>query len=415
MIEKLIPVSNIVVPPPDPSKTPFSIPFCHTLAESIEHDGLLHPPVVAPVPGLPDRYTLVCGTKRFYAMSEILKYPDILCRVANGLDDELVMSARDAENVFRMGLSESQLQVCLIEWQAIYAKRHPSAEGSGASQRQAAEVVEAVEAVEEATGVAATEAEKAEITKTVAEANKPFYKVLMETLGVSRSSANRLARIARNLDVEQVAVLHVHKATNATVDALAALGDKEAIDKAIKLIASGMAHDEACRQAGSVVLDRKAEEETAKATAKHEKAAKAAKRNGQPAPPPAGPEPPQLRPEHAQTDEEWLVVNCPVLMANLKRKGPFKRDAILYRRMIESLSRQRVAWKKFVAEAKHADGNGGFFAAVIRVTRAAHPSQWYVCEVCAGTGKNKELTGTAANDTCQGCYGAAYKMKLSDD
>ena len=98
-----------------------------------------------------------------------------------------------------------------------------------------------------------------------------------------------------------------------------------------------------------------------------------------------------------------------MILKSLKRTGPFKRDAILYRRMQRAIVKLRTTAKKPLAEAKHADGNGAFFGALAQLVKASHPSDWMVCDGCNGTGYvvGPERDGKEAKQTCGQCYGGA--------
>ncbi len=214
-------------------------------------------------------------------------------------------------------------------------------------------------------------------------------------------AAGRLARIAKHLDKDQIEVLDKHKVTNENYERLAALASREHIDKAIKLIASGMDHAEAIRQAAKAKKD----------------AGKKGSLTGQqkavvPKPPKAPP-----KPNDADlTDEESLVARCDVMLKTLKRKGPFKRTPSFTRRISETLARLRTSVKKPLQEAKNADGNGAFYGHLTKLTRATHPSKWLVCGVCNGTGSvlGTDKDGKEANLQCTKCFGASYLIQLED-
>jgi ParB-like chromosome segregation protein Spo0J len=405
-----IAVADILMDKPNAEDRTFSKEFAESLARSIESDGLLHEPIVRPVPDQPGKYKELTGRHRIYAMGKVLKYETIPCKIApaNMTEDEAV-AIEDAENLWRLGLDDAQTKKALIRWQKIYDAKHPAASGRGADAKRAKIVREKVaEAQAQANGEPVDEKK---IAEQVAADNKSFMQVIQETLKVSRATAARLARVARNLEPEQIDVLSKHKVTDNITDQLAGLGDREAIVKAINLIASGMDHAEAVRQAAKPVREKKAAEKKGPPTREQAQVAANARKAAAKAPPaPKAPKDKEL------TDEEWLAQHCDPILKGLKRKGPFKRDAILYRRLKDTLPKLRTSSKKALAEAKSSDGNGGFFGALVRVVKAAHPSNWLICGGCNGTGHvtAPDKEGRESKQTCTQCHGAAYKLKLED-
>jgi hypothetical protein len=116
------------------------------------------------------------------------------------------------------------------------------------------------------------------------------------------------------------------------------------------------------------------------------------------------------------TDGEWLDTYCEGLLRLLKRTGPYKRDAILYRRIMGLLPNFRKNSKDALQRAKHPDGNGAFYGTLLRLVKASHPSQWYLCGACDGTGVGpaEEGEGKDARPQCSKCWGAAYRLKIED-
>lgn len=387
MRTELIPIANLVMDKPDPADRTFRRDFCESLAVSLQQDGLLYKPVVQPVPGKPNFYRVLDGRHRVYTAGKILKWTEIACEVADGLDADLARSAVLAGNLFRNSLDDAQTAKALIEWQAIYAKKHPDASGTGRAQKVVAEAKKAVAAAQAAGEEAAPDV----VAAAAGETTKPFAEVVAGTLGVKKSTAAKLARQAKNLTVEQVDLLTAAKASKETFDAVAKLETPAAVDAAVKLIASGMDHAEAVRQA----VKQKAPK--VKASKGTEGSATAA---------PVRPK----KPKAAElTDDEWIDQNCGVLLKLLRHKTPFRRDAILYRRISEGLTKFRAHCKAPIAEAKASGGNGGFWSAVYRTVMAAHPRDWQVCGLCNGTGKDREASDPK-NNMCKKCFGAAYYL-----
>jgi hypothetical protein len=110
------------------------------------------------------------------------------------------------------------------------------------------------------------------------------------------------------------------------------------------------------------------------------------------------------------SDEEWLETHCSKMMAILPYKNAYKRDAILYRRLAEKTIAYRTSAKKPVAEAKKPAENGLFFSFVFKLTRAAHPMHWLICDGCNGTGRKPEDKSLS----CGKCLGGGYKVKFEE-
>ena len=110
------------------------------------------------------------------------------------------------------------------------------------------------------------------------------------------------------------------------------------------------------------------------------------------------------------TDQEWLTAYCKKLLEALPFKAAFRRDAILYRRLSEILPRFRTSTKKALAEAKKPGENGLFYASLLKVVRASHPMDWFICDGCNGTGH----LPNAKDQWCGKCLGGGYKLKFEE-
>jgi ParB/RepB/Spo0J family partition protein len=183
-----IPVDCLVMERPDQSKS--AAKFCAELARSIAHDGLLQPPVVQPDLTRPGLYRVIAGRKRIWAMSEELGWPVIPCSVVEGLDAEMTESAQIAENLFREELPEAQRLLAIQRWKDIYERHHPLSTATGRKDRILATEVRRRADEAEAAGQQVNEKE---IEAEVAAEAKPFTEVVMNTLGVSRATAPRMA------------------------------------------------------------------------------------------------------------------------------------------------------------------------------------------------------------------------------
>ena len=402
---KVITIAEIKMDKPKPEERTFSKQFCEELAESIRLVGLIHRPVVREIKGDPKyKYRIVAGRNRLYACGKILMWTEIECDVApDTMSDQEARAVELAENLWRSGLDDAQTKKALAEWHALYVAAHPLSEEKAVGTKREKVVKEKV-AEAEAKGETVDESAREAIVKAVAAASKPFSKVLQETLKVSPATAGRLARVAKNLEPTQIDVLEKHKVTNDNYDKLAGLGSKDLIDKAIGLISDGVDPTEAIRQAAEVKGKRKAAKKKQPPTSLQESLV-----------PKASETPPRAK-DSELTDAAWMSAHCDVMLKTLKRSGPYKRDAILYRRIIGVLSRFRTIVKKPLDEAKNAEGNGAFYASLFRLVHAMHPSLWVPCGTCNGTGSalGPDADGREAKLNCPKCHGSAYLLRLED-
>jgi ParB/RepB/Spo0J family partition protein len=387
MLQIDIPVDCLIMEPPDQTKS--MAQFCEGLARSIDHDGLLQPPVVRPDPASPGLYRVIAGRKRIYAMAEVLGWPDIPCLVASGLDAEMAESAELAENLFRVEPPKAKRVLAVQRWKQIYERRHPLAAMPAGPAKAAAVAAEVGRRVQAASANGQPRNQE-QVKAEVAEESKPYWQVLRDTLGLSDRTAQRLAEIARDLTPNQLRCLARHEASLRVCERLAKLDDEAAVAKAINFIESGMDHLDAVRlaekAAGKTPEDEPAEQDLS----------------------------PSKEPD--LTDDEWLDTNCKQMLHLLRKKGPFRKDAILYRRIFKCLVSFRGNTKKALAEAKgRAEGNGPFYYTILRAVRASHPGQWHLCAACDGTGQvSKAKDGKTVKEQCPTCFGAAYRLRIED-
>ena len=208
------------------------------------------------------------------------------------------------------------------------------------------------------------------------------------------AQANRYKNTAERIDNETRATLEGAGATQTQIDQIATLKEPEAINSAAALIAAGKDVDEAFREAKKIKKQTKAEKAKAesKANGKTDNAVA---------------EPPN---ESEMTDQEWLDTYCSKVMGCLAVKAGFRADAILYRRINQTLVKFRGSVKKQLKEAKLLSGNGGFYSVVKRLVKAAHPMHWLICDGCFG----KVHPENDKTVQCNKCYGSGYKLKIED-
>ena len=134
------------------------------------------------------------------------------------MTEDEAKAIEDAENLWRLGLNDAQMKKALIRWQRIYDAKHPAASGKGTAAKQAKLVKEKV-AEAEAKGET-VDAEQGGAEQVAAE-NKPFSKVIEETLKVSAATDGPTRRVAKHLEPEQIDALENNKVTDHITDKLA--------------------------------------------------------------------------------------------------------------------------------------------------------------------------------------------------
>jgi ParB-like chromosome segregation protein Spo0J len=365
-----VPKSLIKFDPVDSSKRSFVKEFAEKLAKSIESDGLLHPPILFRSADK-SYYTVKAGRHRIYACCKILGWDFVPCIVLEEGDDDLAESIDYATNLFVNPLNEPQSRAAIHRWNEIYKSRQSS---------------------------------KKTTARGTERKNDGFAGELQSALGVGKAMAHRIANTANVITPADREILEGAGVTQSKIDDIAQLKEPEAVQAAVNLTAAGMAPEEAIRKAKK---DKEARKAAAKAAAPPKET-----KPPKPGKPPKETKPPKEAPKKAadMTDEEWLETHCGKLLGNLPFKAAFKRDAILYRRISESLVRFRTGTKKALAEAKHTGENGAFFANIYRIVRAAHPMNWFICEGCLGTGHTPE----DKSKQCNKCLGGAYKVKFEE-
>ena len=104
------------------------------------------------------------------------------------------------------------------------------------------------------------------------------------------------------------------------------------------------------------------------------------------------------------SDEEWLEAYCSEILAKLKYKAIFKKDAILYRHSSDLRHKLRAGSKKLLAQGK-GQLVGPFFLLYARFINTDHPRSWLHCGPCGGTG----MSGDGSR--CSYCYGNGYSTR----
>jgi ParB-like chromosome segregation protein Spo0J len=436
-----IPRDQIVIPKADNALRPFLKEYAEILADSIKDIGILQPPGVRPVTR-PDGtvfYEVVYGKHRTYAMGKILGWEKIPCTVLEGDEyqsEEGAGTATIIENMIHNAYTPSQYYANIAMLKKYHALRHPGTEGKGARflarldayrekfrlaavayEEAQAKLAEANERGDTAAAAQATEEVKtAETAKTEAKAKLKdtksvvkeaagekvgtFAKTLAKQTGRSKTAVHRDIQIADNLTQEQIEALTKAGIKHGGLLDVARIQDPQARAKCVKLIATGMGVEDAVREAGR--------------EAKPVPKKKGAKGKAEPA---AAAAPAEKEASFDDLpDDEWVKATCgsPVngqtpILALLKKKARFQRDAVLYRKTSNVRRKFQKALREALAEYKAAaggDGSGIFYNMLYRLAYVKHPSAWLVCGACSGTGKDKEKPG----EDCKVCFGAAYRI-----
>ena len=338
----------------DPAIRSFSKEFAKSLAKSIESEGLLSPPIAL---NLGDgTYEVKAGRHRAYACFKILNWKEMPFIVMDDGPDELADAVDVASNLFTHALDEKQTRAAIKKWREIYLRAQPTTRSRGRERK-----------------------------------HDGFAGEIEATLGVSKRQAQRLATTAANITVDDRQTLEGAGVAQSKIDEIAAIKDPEAIQAAVGLATSGIPAEEAVRRGKKVKSDKaeKAPTDTRKPEAAKE---------------------PQPKNATELTDEEWLTTHCKKLVEALPSKSAYKRDAIIYRRIVNSLIKFRTSTKKALAEGKKPGENGVFYASLCKVVRASHPMDWFICDGCNGKGHLPD-----ANDKpCSKCLGGGYKLKFED-
>ena len=336
----------------DPTHRSFSKEFAEKLSKSLESEGLIHPPLAVDLGN--GSYQVRNGRHRCFSCFNLLKWETMPFTVISDGPDDLAEAIEIAANLFSNPLNESQTRLAVQKWHEIYLKTHSRKTRDGDEAK-----------------------------------NDGFAAEIKSTLGVSKRQAHRMATTAKNISAEDRATLEASGVPQNQIDKIAEIRDPEQISAAVNLAASGMPVAEAVSRGKK---------------AKKEKVEKAASDAGKPAKEDKRAKPPEL------TDDEWLATHCKKLVEALPFKNAFKRDAILYRRIIENLGKFRTATKKALAEAKKPGENGLFYASLFKVVNASHPMNWLICEKCNGKGHAPETK----DKPCGGCLGGGFKLKFEN-
>jgi hypothetical protein len=415
-----VPADHVVLDQAPASERTFDLAFCtNGLAMSIRAQGLLYEPIVQPVAGRPGHYAVRAGRHRAYTCLNVLKWAELPCKVApEDWDEDMVRMAEIGDNLFRTNLEPERLRLHVIAWRQLHEKKRdalgkaqpdaPQGQNISVRQRARAEAAAGVERVAtgliEAARAAGEEVDEereaelrgqaearrpgleAEARGRLDEASRSFSAVLSQSLGISIRAARRLARQARVFDPDTIKVLGPLKLGTKVYDKLAALEDREAIEAAVKLICSGSDPAQAIRVASRPKREREAA------------AARAAGATVEVV-------------EADLTDEEWLEQNCGTILRILRQKtkrlAPFRRDALLYRRVCEPLAKFRGAVKKGLHEARDPTGqNGLFYMRIASISHLSHPSHWQICGMCDGSGVARDRPG----ECCSKCVGGGYTV-----
>jgi ParB-like chromosome segregation protein Spo0J len=348
-----IQISAIRMNKPDPLRRTFSKDNAERIAKSIESEGLIHPPIVTDHGD--GTYEPVAGMHRLYAVKKILGWTEVPCFILQPGDDDLAEQIEIATNLFVQPLSEPQCRLAVQRWREIFVRKNPEKTTRGTERKR-----------------------------------DGFASQVAGALGVSESQAQRIATTAKVISPEDRQLLESAGTSQTSIDEIAQLREPEAVAAAVALTAAGKPVEEAIRHGKKCKADAKTKKTPVKADAP-EPAAKPAKAS-------------------EMTDDEWLAAHCGRVLEALPYKNAFRRDAVLYRRMIESIVKLRGAAKKPLAEAKKPAENGSFYANLYRIVRTSHPMNWLICEKCDGHGHDK----ADKSKVCGVCLGGGYKVKFEE-
>lgn len=392
---QLILCKQIRVPADYRANRTFKPAVCKNLAESISHIGLLQPIGVAALLLADGDYTheLTFGEHRLVAVRDHLKEEAIQCTVFLDFDEEDRAISRVIENLYRNEPTREQFLLNVQRWSKYYESKHPdhanetrrvSAKKATAARKPRSEKSSAVAEnsikpenqigfplkIDETTAVEPT------VDPTTDSPESPcFASVLSDLTGQSRTSSVRTARIARSLDPDQITVLSAKKVNQGDMGTLAGIKDKDARNKAVNLVASGMPVASAVAAA-----------------------------NGTPDP--------EADNDSGLTDDQWVEQYCVDIRLRLAgNTTAFDRSARLYRQVTEARRTFKGKVGKHVSELLKQSSPGPFGRLVAQICNVSHPREWLVCGTCNGSGNVIHDTPAASATRCTKCFGDGFKLK----
>ncbi len=197
--------------------------------------------------------------------------------------------------------------------------------------------------------------------KPRADESKRFNKAPTVATGMKPSTARGRLTVAAKISEENLELLTALKITKADLKRLAAVEDPIERRAAITAVLAGIDVRTAVAMAPAVL-------------------------NGDAIPEEVKPDPDAPEPEKGEaelTDDEWLGRFCGDLLAKLKYKLTFRRDAILYRRLIEARAAYRGVAKRHLASSK-GQVNGAFARHLIVHVGIDHPCNWLMLRQVPG-------------------------------
>ena len=398
---KELPISDIEVPKSRAKKVDLDTDGGDLLVQSIQRQGILHPPLVQPPAGPGGKYRLVFGQRRF-AVAKKLKLATIRVTVDDKMTDDEVEWAILAENLLRKGdKSPAERRKALRRWWELHkaaleaagkddAKASPRGaavhrNGQGVAKNGNGQPNKEEEAEEEEVEIsngarrapfengesepeedAGQEPEAPEITDT------SFRRKIQDATGCSRRKAHYDSAVAKAFTEDQLTVIDSLELSEEAVRQLAAVKDETERNTALYSISMGKDPQEAIQGARKLLDNAK----------------KAVKSN-----------------DEDLSDGDWLVKYCGTIRPKLTNLKAFDTSALLYRRSRLHLKALKVSTDRDMRNARLEKANDPLTYLMTMLTTLRHPDEWLVCGICSGTGSDGNGSG------CRTCNGAGFKMQ----
>lgn len=366
----------------------FKKQFAVSLAQDIEKRGLIYPITVRVHPEDKDKFLVVTGRHRFWAMKMVLKWTQVPCFIVEKTDEEAALESI-AENVWRTPLNPAQ--------QVKGVKRLLD------SQAEENSAMDPREFNKKIAGITRQASSSIRRTKQIANAFSHDELEVFDAMGSSKNDMMTLALI-KDQEQRRRAVSMVAGGLEPLAAARRVTGDPE-FKSYLERTHLKTKEREKAQTAKTIEKTEKTDENLASGTdapprPRNGLDSEVVEREGDQAEPPMIPE--AVEP----TDEEWLSTHCSKIRSFLVDPSRFDGDALLYRRISESRRAFRTAVKADLAKAK-VGPHGPLYGLLTKLVDLSHPKDWTICLECRGQGMN----GATGYDRCPVCFGAGYQIR----
>ncbi len=380
---------SIDVTPGSKGTSTFSRAFAANLAVSIKNEGLINPITVRVHPTNKDRFQLIAGRHRLYAVKTINGEEVIACHVVDMNDAEAEI-ASISENLWRHDASKTQKIKAIQIWHAHYASRH-DADFAATPEGQA----KAIEDMHVIDGLGVSVKKGSATVKMIEHASQApalvsnaFAAAVGSITGESLRTTKRQVKIAKAFSPDDLEVFEAQGLTGQQIELIAM--EKEAGKRRdfVTLIASGLGFEESYKSVNGVKPDLTA-------------SSKAVKEEVRVAETEAVPE---------MSDDDWFATHCGDKAALIQHQNKYRQAAILYRQIATARAKFRSSVKKILAEQKAAGQHQNpMWHATNKMISLSHPRDWYICNTCAG-----QCVNHGTEEECPSCFGAGFGLRAEN-